>query len=391
MFNNVTVSSDKSGCWFYRIATPQWTVQGASRKINFVETNRYCFDPKFYQGVTHVSLQRHIADIHRDVIRGFFKPLSKEMGFWLTLNLDDDVIPQHIPKWNHAHAAYNTPTNFEANLKEILEACDFTVVTTNELRDIYVKHYNLNPNNFVVIPNYLPRWWVGEAYDVGRQMTEYHKNKRRPRIGFTSSLSHFDLNNQNNGVDDFTPIVDFIKSTVDKYEWCFIGAVPQQLHALAVERKILCFPGSDIFNFMREVKDKNFQAIVAPLADIPFNHGKSNIKLIEAWALGVPIIAQDIITYNKYTNLVFKDADSLQNKLDHVLSDPKRYREIVEHHRNIVDYGEKPYFPNGAWLEKNTGMWMNLFTLPQKTLIADVTKVTEKRVFTADTGLVVEK
>jgi hypothetical protein len=350
--------------WF-----PYWSVRAVARNINFIETNKFVLDPRFYQGVSHVMLQRMVSHQHLKLFQEFLKPLSTALGFWLTINIDDVILPDSIPLYNAAWKAYQEP-GFADNISKMLSASDFIIVTTDELKKFYHEKCGVPLENFIVIANYLPRWWAPN-FNIADIMQHYHVNKKRPKIAFTSSMLHYDTNNQNAGVDDFTHINDFIRATVDKYDWCFMGAMPNQLKDLREQKKVSLYPGSDILNFIRELNDKHFQVVVAPLQDNVFNRCKSPIKLIENWALGVPTIAQDIVTYNKYTDLVFKDSNDLQNKLDHVLSSPDRYKEIVKHYRHVVDMGDEN-FKNGCWLEKNLSSWIQLFSMQQKTLSVDL-------------------
>jgi len=381
MVNNLLIGADSSGCFHYRIAFPYWSVRAVARNINFIETNKYVTDPRWYQGFSMIMVQRHVSDMHYKIFFELLKPLSKQLGFHLVYNIDDVIGPADIPKYNAAFGAYQIPS-FTENIKKMLNASDYVVVTTDELKNYYHTKFEVPEENFIVIGNYLPRWW-SPNFNVSEIMQHYHKNKRRPRIGFTSSLLHFDTNNQNDGIDDFTHIIDFIRATVDKYEWCFIGAMPNQLKDLLKDKKITLYHGSDILNFIRELNDKHFQVVVAPLQDNVFNRCKSAIKLKESWALGLPIIAQDIVTYNRYTDLVFKDSNDLQNKLDYVLQSPAKYKEIVTHHRHIVDFGDEN-FPNGCWLEKNLSQWVRLFSMQQKTLHLDLDKYNQGPIKTID-------
>jgi hypothetical protein len=371
MVQNVIIPSDFSGCHFYRMGTPMWAVRAVARNINFVETNRFVIHAPWYQGVSHVALQRMVSDQHLKLFQEFLKPLSQALGFWLSVNIDDVIMPDSIPKYNAAWKTYQVPS-FAENITKMLNASDFIVTTTDELKKFYHEKCGVPNENFIVIPNYLPRWWAPN-FNVAEIMDNFHKHKRRPRVAFTSSMLHFDMNNQNDGIDDFTHIIDFIRATVDKYEWCFIGAMPNQLKDLLKDKKITMYQGSDILNFIRELNDKHFQVVVAPLQDNVFNRCKSAIKLEECWALGIPVIAQDIITYNKLTDLVFKDSNDLQNKLDYVLQSPAKYKEIVNKYRHTVDFGDEN-FKQGCWLEKNLSQWVKLFSMQQRTLNIDLEK-----------------
>jgi hypothetical protein len=363
---NLLQLADVAGCGHYRMCFPAWSTRTVLRQTAFVETTKFIADPNFYKGLTHVMMQRQVSDAQHQVFTKFMLPLSRQLGFWLTYNIDDVIGPNDIPKYNIGWNAYQGPNVFN-NIRTMVCESDFLIVTTPELKHYYHKRFGVRKERIVDIPNYLPRWWVGEAYNLTSRMGLYDSTLKKPRIGFTSSTTHFDVNNQNGGVDDFTHIISFIESTIDKYEWVFIGTFPKQLEKYIVDKKIEFHPGSDILNFLRELGDKRLTAIVSPLQDNIFNRCKSNIKLIESWALGIPIITQDLPLYSRYHDLSFKDANGLQDKLDHLLSDRDRYKEIITRNRNIIDFGDENS-PNGWWLEKNLTPWAKFFTLPQKTL-----------------------
>lgn len=337
-----------------------------------------------------VKLQRQVNNVQAQFFTRFLKPLSQQMGFFLCYEVDDVISFSDIPDYNSAKSAFDNK-EFFSNVKNMLEACDLMTVTTENLKNHYVTKYGISPEKVIVIPNYLPRWWIGETYQGHEhQMELYHNNIKKPRIGFPSSSSHFDISGKNNYVDDFTHINDFIRSTVDKYTWVFIAGIPHQLEDLARDRKIEVLPGSDLLNYPRELWMKCLNAIVAPLQNNVFNNCKSNIKLLEGWSIGIPVIAQNISCYKPYTDMVFDDANGLQNQLDCLFRTKDKYKSVVKDNRHFVDYGRPNVagFENGAWLEKNLDWSINngkgqrgghysVYTLPQKTLNLDLVKFKE--------------
>lgn len=374
-FNNYLQPADRGGCAFYRMWSPYWAIRSALRNTNFIETNKFVVDTNFFRSMRHVMVQRQVDDAQHDYFLKFITPLSKVYGFWTSYNIDDAVGKNTIPKYNKAWPHYQED-RFQQNIKNMLGISDFIILTTETIKQYYVDEFGADPAKCLVIPNYIPRWWAGECFNIDKTMLNYKEHKSRPRIAFTSSTSHFDITGRNNGIDDFSHIIDFIASTTKKYEWCFIGNVPAQLQHLAAQGKITVYRGSDIMNFLREVSSKNFNLVVAPLQDNVFNRCKSNIKLIENWSLGIPCIAQDLPLYSDYTDLTFTDANSLQNQIDSVLQNPNKYKNTVLNGKNIVDNGDKNA-PNGWWLEKNLAMWAKLFTLPQKSITVDMKDITK--------------
>jgi len=367
---NVMNLSDTSGCGCYRMCFPSWNIRSVLRNVSFVETKRYILDPNFYRAVRHIMLQRQVGPQQKEVFEKFFLPLQRQTGLWITYNIDDAIIPADIPKYNSGWAAYQVPGITE-NIKFMMCNSDFVVTTTPELKYYFHKRCGVELNRIIDIPNYLPRWWAGESYNADHRRQLYRDNIHKPRIGFSSSSTHFDLENKNCGIDDFTHIIKFIESTMHKYQWVFIGAFPLQLETYIKSKQLELHPGSDILNFLRELNDKRLNVLVAPLQDNIFNRCKSNIKLIESWALGIPVIAQNLPLYSKYTDLTFNDGNDLQNRIDDVLRDEETYMDIISHNKYIVDYGDT-HAPNGWWLEKNSTKWTKLFMLPQKSINIDV-------------------
>ena len=360
---------------WYRMRFPYMALQTITRNVLVVDSMKLIGDPYFFRDIRMVRLQRQVNDVQCKYILEFLKPLSKQLGFWLVYEVDDVIRYEDIPPYNHGRKAYENQM-FYQNVRNILEACDFLTVTTEGLKLYYVANYGIDPDKVLVMPNYLPRWWVGEAYDDRRIEENYLKNSSKPRVIFPMSSSHFDITNINGGVDDFTEMCKFIRDMHKRYHFMIIGHCPKAIEDLASERKIEILPGSDLLNYPRELSQKNVQAIVAPLLDNTFNNKKSNIKLLEGWSLGIPVIAQDLPCYSPYTDMTFRDNGQLQNQLDGLFKSKKHYMSVVRKCRRIVDYGDG-MSPNGWWLEKNLQPWYSLFTLPQKTLTLDLTKKPE--------------
>lgn len=378
-FNVINFPADVGGCGHYRIMFPSWALRTIRRDIRFVESFKLIVDPYFYKDFRAIQLQRQVNDVQCEFILKFLKPLSAGNGIWLYYSVDDVIDYEDIPPYNAARVAFDNK-NFFNNVKNIIHASDFLIVTTDRLKQYYQQKYDFPAHKIIPIPNYLSRWWIGEAYNEARQENLFISNHKRPKIGLPLSSSHYDADGRNGYQDDLTHILNFIRSTTHKYEWCFIGNYPKPLEDLVREKKVTLYSGSDLLNYPRELHDKGLQCVVAPLRDNIFNVCKSNIKLIEMWALGIPVISQNLACYDKYTNMLFKDENDLQDQLDIVFKHKHKYMNIVRENRHVVDYGDSNS-PNGWWLEKNLGTWMNMFTMPQKGLKFDLTVPRQNQAF----------
>jgi hypothetical protein len=56
---------------------------------------------------------------------------------------------------------------------------------------------------------------------------------------------------------------------------------------------------------------RKIDLLLAPLINNAFNRSKSNIKWLEFSALGIPMVGQNMCTYNKYTDNLFDNANDL--------------------------------------------------------------------------------
>ncbi len=368
IIKTVLIPADSTGCSHYRMIFPAMVIKSMFKDILYIETYKYILDKDFYNGIKNVMVQRHVSEGQLKSLE-MLKLLSLQYNFWLTYNIDDVVSPDDIPKYNRSHKIYKELIKNET-IKKSMDLCDFIVVTTDDLKNYYMNKFQQNPNKFIIIPNFLPRWWVGECYNLDKISHLYDKHKNKPRILFTSSSAHYDMDGSNNYIDDFTHINDFIIRNIDKYQFVFIGGlIPKQLEPY--KDKLEIYPGYDILNFIREVNSKECQLIIAPLQNNIFNICKSNIKLIEGWALGIPVIAQNLPNYSKYTDLIFNDSNDLETVVEDVLSNKNKYLDIVKNCRNIVDFGDENQ-PNGYWLEKNINYWFPLFNMQNKSLYIDL-------------------
>lgn len=373
IINCVNFVGDNCACGFYRMNFPAMTLKtllGGAYRFKFLESETPVLDARYFASIGPircVRIQRWFTKGHAEIVRNFLKPLCDRMGIWLVYEIDDVLLYDEIPKYNLAKEHFN-PELLGDSVQEIFDACDLITVTTQELKDIYVEKLRQPENKVIVIPNYLPRWWIGETFDLDRQLAQWGEQRSRPHIAFACSTNHFDVNNANEGVDDFTALIPWIKRNLQKYQFIFVGGVPQQLHEEAQKGQVIVQPASDIFNYPREMRYRKIDLLIAPLIDNRFNRCKSNIKWLEMAALGIPMIGQNICTYNKYTDQVFNDTDDIDGWIDRLFcrSDSRDFlANMLVKNRGLVDGISKN---DGYWLEKNITPFYNLYTLQQKTI-----------------------
>lgn len=369
MYTNSLFPSDVSGCGYYRMIFPKMGIQSSKfqGKINFVESMRFITDSNFFKDIRSVRLQRQVTDYQVNYFKNFLKVCSDKFGFWLMYEIDDVVLHDDMPDYNYAKAKY--PVEFVKNIKEVLELSDAVTVTTSALADYYSEKCGINREKFSIIPNYIPKWWSGNI-DNEKRMKAYDNNIKKPKILFTGSSSHFDSTDC--GFDDYSDIVPFVKSTINKYSWGFIGQCPKDLFGEYKNGKIEIYNSIPFLNFLQGIDLISPQLIVSPLRAGVFNDCKSNIKQLEGWSLGIPVMSQDCSAYNLWADkqFLFSNNNDLQNKIDNILKKRRGYGDASHYCINQMESGG--ISGTGWWLENNIKVWIDLFTLPQKTGLVDL-------------------
>lgn len=167
----------------------------------------------------------------------------------------------------------NVPANSRARLKYAFERCDRLVVTTEFLANAY-RHMI---SDIVVVPNRLEQ-------DIWLPLQNQRRAGPRPRIGWAGGTTHH---------GDLVLLKEIIEQTRDEADWVFFGMCPEEIRPLIAE----FHPLADFSQYPARLAALNLDIAVAPLAQIPFNQGKSNLRLLEYGVLGIPVVCTDIDPY----------------------------------------------------------------------------------------------
>jgi hypothetical protein len=248
--------------------------------------NYFVKDIEIYSQFTYVIFQRSATKRHMELVDMFKKKIKKLTRTGMIYEIDDSLL--NIPDWNYAHQYYESNKPY---VEFILANVDGIVVSTQPLKELYSK-YN---NNIQVIPNHLPKFLWGEP-------TFQENNNKKLKIIFPGSMNHFATPNLKvKGGDMGQNLMDFIRKTIDKYDWNFIGGIPQEFNDLKNNGKIIYHEWKSIFEYPSFLKSLCPDIGIAPLENIPFNAGKSNLKNLEYCAIGIPGIYSNVYPYKDTT------------------------------------------------------------------------------------------
>jgi hypothetical protein len=349
----VNYLADYSGCGHWRIIWPEQLINANQMGVSQSNTCMV-FDPKWYEGVKAVKIQRQATSDQKRFIEHLCSMRDK-MGFKIIYEVDDVVFKEDIPDYNRFKFAFDND-EIRQNCIDIINMADEVTVTCDYMRDLYRER--TGKQEITVIPNFPPFFWMGYLFNHSRICNNLDKFYRKPRILYTGSGAHYDVENKTGGKDDFEHVVQKIIDTRRKYQWIFMGAFPPPLKPYIESGEIEFHPWQSLYQYPKKIYDLNINMMIAPLQDNSFNKSKSDIKFIEACILGIPVVCQDIETY-KDAILKFKNGDDMIDTIERTLKNKPKYRKMSTDMRAI---GETRFLEN----QENLGCVYEAYTTPYK-------------------------
>lgn len=328
--------ADYGGCGFWRMIWPEFLLNGY-QKACISGLTCMVLDPRFYQGLKAVRMQRQATPAQRDFVKQL-KNIGSQMGFRLIYEVDDIVFKDDIPDYNRCKDPF-CDSAITDSIVDIMKTVDEITVTCNYMKEYYKE--KIGTDRVTVIPNYAPKFWLDRFYDRERVEKLYDKNKKRPRILYSGSGTHIDVLNKTGLNDDFRHVTDYIIKARKKFHFVWKGCYPLVLKPYIDNGDMEYIEWSTLMDYPKGLFDTNCNAVFASLQDNVFNRSKSNIKMVESGALGMPGAFQDMCTYED-ADVKFKNGDDLIQKLEYITSDFDRYMKLSDSSRK---------FAEGLWLE----------------------------------------
>lgn len=349
------IAGRNDGCSFWRIGSQELHINinnlGESTSLTKMVLNK-----DWYRDVKTIKLQRQASTPQKQFFE-FLKSIQPEMGFKIIYEVDDVVFHEEIPDYNSGKPAFASD-EIRQNCVDMMRMADEVTVTCKFMRDMFIE--KTGQPRVSVIPNFPPEWWIGPHYNYSKITSNFEKNRKKPRILYSGSGAHFDVQGINGQQDDFTHVLKFIIDNRQKYQFIFIGAYPPPLHPYVQSGEIEFHPWQTLMNYPKFIANLNAQLLLAPLMDNNFNKSKSDIKFIEGAALGIPCMCQDLVTYQDAPDfLKFTNSDDLDEKVDRILNwkNRSKYYKLVPELRKL---GESRFLER----PENIGAFMESLNTP---------------------------
>jgi hypothetical protein len=269
----INFPSDKNGCGYHRTYIP-FNYLNSKYNYNVTNLGEFLFDLNYISKSNYIRFQRQVTEAQKKVIFEYKKILARTQSKCKLVYELDDIIHEIQPSNIVAYQFYTeTKRN---NLLYILKTVDTVTFSTHFLKDYYKDKYGIE--NSVVIPNFLPKFLYA---DKGLR-NKYQKGKK-PRILWAGSASHIGKGG------DLEFLIPLIKKTKDEFEWIFLGTIPPELHGVCQ-----LVPWSDFYSYPHALDQIDADMAISPVADNTFNYGKSDLKLLEYSAVGLPAVYSSI-------------------------------------------------------------------------------------------------
>lgn len=260
--------ADRYGCGHYRVIQPfkalkqAGCIEGllADGLPSVIELQRYAPDT--------IILQRQIGDERLDAMRRMQQFSSAFKVYEL-----DDYLPNLPMKSAYRQAM---PRDVLKSLRRGLGYVDRLVVSTPALAEALAGLHE----DIRVVGNRLPVSWWAEVRPGQRGVS------RKPRVGWAGGAGH---------TGDLEMIADVVRELAGEVEWVFMGMCPESLRPYVHE----FHPGVAIEQYPAALAGLNLDLALAPVEQNLFNDCKSNLRLLEYGACGVPVICSDVRCYRE--------------------------------------------------------------------------------------------
>jgi hypothetical protein len=352
--------SDKNGCGYYRSIFPFELVTTYVPNTMVLNSMLTLTDPEILRLVRTIRFQRHATREQRFAFE-MYEKLRKTTGYPYMLQYEmDDLLMDIDPSNKIAYDFFNEER--KNHHLYMMRNSDRVSFSTDALRDVYVRQFDIDPAKAKVIKNHLPQF----LYQFpGRPQKDFTMEK--PRIFWSGSASHI---GKGGDLDFLLPLIE---KTVDKYKWVFQGVIPEDLKMYVEAGKIEFIPWAPIYGLANvQFYLGRPDIILAPLKPSIFNQCKSDLKYLESCALGAPCVCTSFMgtphksPYEGVAQIcVEPNVEMWEASIEYLVNNPQHYAEVVKKQREYLQ---------GRWMEvkDNLIQWFDLvFRWPDGTLGAN--------------------
>lgn len=276
--------TDFGACAFYRYRFVAEIIQAKMKEELIVVVSPFeITDERILKYTAAISIGRPSPFVKNqvDMIRNY-KRKRNRFGFRLFADYDDLLFDigndPSIPKWNDFPESTKVIGEF---MRSELKDFDGVTVTTQFLKQ--QMHSVLGLNNVVILPNAVPTYAFGKS-----KREPLESDIVKPRVLFAGAPQHY----MKDDAGDFGGVwYKWLQVAVanDEIEFHFFGYdCPEWLSA--VKDKVVMHDVVNTLEFPSVIASIKPDIYLAPLDNNNFNKAKSNLKFLEASAIGAVLL-----------------------------------------------------------------------------------------------------
>lgn len=266
----IFLSNDAGGCGFYRVGSFVNEYQTyVDSEYDIIRTKLCITDLSILKDTYSIILQRFAGSELIEYLK-FIKELRKQGKTSAKIFGELDDCFSAIESYNKASEVIKTKD--VKLLDETYLECDSYRVSTFELARYVEKRYH---KKAYVVKNAIERYMM---------YIEPPKYTCRdiPLILYTGAANHFNETDHGDFTGWVEPLIEAVKA--DKMVLGFFGGAPWFFEE--IKDKCMVFPFQKSSVFLPFIRKINADFIIAPLKNNYFNKCKSDVKLIESYAVG---------------------------------------------------------------------------------------------------------
>lgn len=260
---------------FYRCLMPMYALNMGGRAVAHASNARFGREALNYDVVV-IQIDNSPSVLE-------FTLALQAQGKKVVYEIDDAF--DCLEPWHPQYASYGQPARQEA-IRAMMAQADAVQVSTGWLAKRYAPH----AKRVEVVPNMV-------------ELASWPRADRLRRDGlfkvlWAGSPSH------SGDLEVIIPVMGkFLQSHPDARLVLFGQTIKdERLPAGQVEIVNFC----EFEEYPFRLAEIDADVALAPLADVPFNHGKSNLRILQYWATGYPVVASNVGPYAE----ACKDSDS---------------------------------------------------------------------------------
>jgi glycosyltransferase involved in cell wall biosynthesis len=284
--NILFIARDDGGCGFYRCEQPAKFLTRAGL-ANATSVLKHA-SPQQLMEADLVIVQEMGTIESSNMIK-----FMEEHGIPFVMEFDDFI--HHIsPRNLGGYEAWNPSTLFVYRAMELTKRSHGIITATGQLAREFFPY---NPNIYVM-PNYLDK----EIWDV--PIT--HRQDDKIRIGWAGGNAH---------ADDLHMVSKVLERIVREYDGKVVfetlGMTRQELAGVfpmdpssenpcikcGHEGELHHFPGESYQSYPQVLGSRGWDLAIAPVINNAFGNAKSDLKIKEYAAMGIPVVASDVQPY----------------------------------------------------------------------------------------------